>query len=164
MVCIICFDLWRIMRSLKSTKRPASRFLKWLDSRKNLKYHKSNFQSLICNAPSKQIQADSLQWVTSHPGQHVVNQSIHFIGIPKRIRLWEVQSKCAYVCYDERRSPKISQKILYSAHLFLECFWLMDGLYLLRSKWVSFLVEKLLCATCNVGMSTCLFFVLLWHH
>ena len=41
---------------------------------------------------SKHNQADSLQWVTSHPGQLVVNHSIHFIGIPKRIRLWEVQS------------------------------------------------------------------------
>jgi len=28
MVCIESFDLWRIMRSLKSTKRPASRFSK----------------------------------------------------------------------------------------------------------------------------------------
>ena len=33
----------------------------------------------------KYIQADSLQWVTSHPDQHVVNHSIHFIGIPTRI-------------------------------------------------------------------------------
>ena len=38
------------------------------------------------------IQADSLQWATSHPGQHVLNHSIHFIGIPKTIQLWEVQS------------------------------------------------------------------------
>ena len=28
----------------------------------------------------------------SHPDQHVVNHSIHFIGMPKGIRLWEVQS------------------------------------------------------------------------
>ena len=53
---------------------------------------KSQFRSLIYNAPSKHIQADSLQWATSHPGQRVVNHSIHFIGMHKRNRLWEVQS------------------------------------------------------------------------
>ena len=72
------------MRSLKSTKRPASR--------KDLKHYKSHFRFLICNAPSKHIKADSLQWATSHPDQHVVNHSVHFIGMPKGIRLWEVQS------------------------------------------------------------------------
>ena len=71
------------MRSLKSTKRPASR--------KDLKHHKSHFRSWICNALSKHNQADSLQWATSHPGQHVVNHSIHFIDMPKGIQLWEVQ-------------------------------------------------------------------------
>ena len=61
--------------------------------------HKSHFRSLIYNTPSKHIQADSLQWATSHPGQHVVNHSIHFIGMPKIIRLWEVQSNivCPFV-------------------------------------------------------------------
>ena len=45
---------------------------------------------------SKRIQADSLQWATSHSGQHVVNHSIHFIGIPKGIQLWEVQSNVVH--------------------------------------------------------------------
>ena len=28
MLCIVCFDLWVLIRSLKSTKRPASKFSK----------------------------------------------------------------------------------------------------------------------------------------
>ena len=69
--------------------------------------------TLVCNAPSKYIQADSLQWVTSHPGQHVVSHSIHFIGIPKEFDYGRYNLMLyVYICYDEwiEKSRNITEK------------------------------------------------------
>ena len=53
----------------------------------------------------------------------MVNHSIHFIGIPKRIRLWEVQSNVVRMFVTMNGEvPKYHEKILFSARLFLECF------------------------------------------
>jgi len=66
MVCMEYFDIWVLMRSLKSTKRPVRRFSKMI---RDLITEKTSLQishsitDLLC--PSKQIRLIA-QWMTSH--------------------------------------------------------------------------------------------------
>ena len=63
-----------------------------------------------------------------------------------------------YVCYNARRSPEISQKILFSAHLFLEFLRLFSYSIKLWMDFtkdlneMSFLVETLFCTTCKMDV------------
>jgi len=75
MVCMEWFDLWEKIRSLKSTKKP------------DLQSHNSIID-LLCSP--KHILPNSPQWVITHPSQHKCIHSIHFINMPKGIRLWDV--------------------------------------------------------------------------
>ena len=67
----------------------------------------------------------------------MVNHSVHFIGIPKRIQLWEIQSSVVRMFFTMNGEiQKYHGKFCSAPHLFLECFMAvlvvystMDGLY-----------------------------------